>query len=224
MTQKHVIIVAGGKGLRMGNDIPKQFLPIGEKPVLMWTIEAFRNYDKDIHLVLVLPESFITYWFELCEKFHFDIEHEIVFGGETRFHSVKNGLDKIDSGYVAVHDGARPFVSKKLINSCFEEAIKSEASIPVVSMTDSCRMLESDGNSHIIDRSRLRLVQTPQIFCVKLLKNAYNAPFQEVFTDDASVVEYFGHPVSLVEGETTNFKITNPMDLKIAEWLLANKT
>lgn len=221
MSNKHVIIVAGGKGLRMGTDIPKQFLPIGEKPVLMWTIEAFVKYSSDMHIVLVLPEGFLDYWSELCSHYHFAIAHEIALGGETRFDSVKNGLEKIHSGYVAVHDGARPFATKKLIADCFDAAENRGAAIPVVAMTDSCRMLESDGGSHIVDRRCLRLVQTPQVFSVDLLKKAYAAPFQDVFTDDASVVEHFGHPIRLVEGEINNIKITNPIDLKMGEWILS---
>ncbi|OJU53861.1 MAG: 2-C-methyl-D-erythritol 4-phosphate cytidylyltransferase [Bacteroidales bacterium 45-6] len=220
MSDKHVIIVAGGKGLRMGTDIPKQFLPIGGKPVLMWTLEAFAKYRRDIHIVLVLPESFLDYWSGLCSHYHFAVAHEIAFGGETRFHSVKNGLEKIHSGYVAVHDGARPFASEKLIASCFGDAEKKQATIPVVPMTDSCRILEPDGGSRILNRSCLRLVQTPQVFSVDLLKKAYDVPFQQIFTDDASVVEYWGHRISLVEGETNNIKITNPIDLKMGEWIL----
>ncbi|MBP1619097.1 MAG: ispD [Bacteroidetes bacterium] len=220
MNDKHVIIVAGGKGLRMGTGIPKQFLPIGGKPVLMWAIEAFVKYRHDIHIVLVLPESFLDYWSELCAEYHFVVAHEIAFGGETRFHSVKNGLEKIHSGYVAVHDGARPFASEKLIASCFGDAEKCQATIPVVPITDSCRILEPNGGSRILDRSCLRLVQTPQVFSVDLLKKAYSTPFQHIFTDDASVVEYWGHQISLVEGETNNIKITNPIDLKMGEWIL----
>jgi 2-C-methyl-D-erythritol 4-phosphate cytidylyltransferase len=223
MSRKHAIIVAGGKGLRMGTDIPKQFLPIGGKPVLMWTIEAFEKYDSQIRIVLVLPESFLDYWSGLCAEYHFSVPHDIALGGETRFHSVKNGLEKIDSGYVAVHDGARPFASEKLIASCFEDAEKSQATIPVISMTDSCRMLEQDGDSRILDRSCLRLVQTPQVFAVELLKKAYALPFQTLFTDDASVVEYLGHKVSLVDGETNNIKITNPIDLNAGEWILNSR-
>jgi 2-C-methyl-D-erythritol 4-phosphate cytidylyltransferase len=207
----------------MGTDIPKQFLPIGGKPVLMHTIEAFARYNPAIHIVLVLPESFLDYWSGLCAEYHFCVFHDIALGGETRFHSVKNGLAKVLSGYVAVHDAARPFASAKLIASCFENAEKSHAVIPVVAMSDSCRIL--DGNSeksHILDRSRLRLVQTPQVFQAELLRKAYELPFQDIFTDDASVVEHLGHPISLVEGETTNIKITNPIDLSIGEWILKN--
>ncbi len=221
MTQKHVIIVAGGKGLRMGTDTPKQFLPIHGKPVLMWTIESFYRYDSSIHIVLVLPEDFNDYWSQLCLENQFSMPHDIAFGGETRFHSVKNGLEKVESGYVAVHDGARPFASKEMIATCFEEVAKNEAVIPVIPMTDSCRMMGNDGESHIVDRSKLRLVQTPQVFSVDLLKKAYNTPYQTTFTDDASVVEYLGHSIQLVNGETTNIKITNPIDLKMGEWIVS---
>lgn len=220
MNNKHVIIVAGGKGLRMGTDIPKQFLPIGGKPVLMWTIEAFYHYDVDMHLVLVLPENFVNYWKQLCKEYNFTYSHDIALGGETRFHSVKNGLEKIDAGYVAVHDAARPFASEQLIAACFNDAEKHQASIPVVPMTDSCRMVDEEGVSHLLDRSRLRLVQTPQVFSVELLKKAYETSFMDFFTDDASVVEYAGYTISLVAGETSNIKITNPIDMRIGEWIL----
>lgn len=220
MSNRYAIIVAGGKGLRMGTDIPKQFLSIGGKPVLMWTIEAFYRFDMKIHIVLVLPENFVEYWTSLCWKYHFTIPYEIILGGETRFHSVKNGLKKVGEGYVAVHDGARPFASEKLIAACFADAEKTEATIPVIPVTDSCRMLDKEGSSHILDRNCLRLVQTPQVFSTDLLKKAYIAPYQETYTDDASVVEHFGHEISLVEGESTNIKITSPIDLKIGEILI----
>lgn len=221
-SSRHVIVVAGGKGLRMETDIPKQFIPIGGKPVLMRTIQAFADFDSQIHIVLVLTENFLDYWRKLCNDYNFRIPHEIVTGGQTRFDSVKNGLERVSGGYVAVHDAARPFVSQQLITECFRNAEESLAVIPVVPMTDSCRMLNEDGRNFIVDRSLMRMVQTPQVFQTSLLQQAYKTPFQEVFTDDASVVEAF-HPISLVPGENTNIKITNPIDLSIAEWIIEHQ-
>lgn len=216
----NVIIVAGGKGLRMGGDLPKQFIQIGGKPVLMRTIDAFHSYDENIHIVLVLPLSHHDYWKQLCLDYGFRIPHQVVTGGDTRFQSVKNGLSLIKEGLVAVHDGVRPFVSQHLIKRSYEAAEAHEAVIPVIPSTDSLREITIDGNSRIVDRSRIRLVQTPQVFKVRLLKEAYSTDFKDEFTDDASVVEAMGEQIFLVEGETTNIKITTPFDLKIGETIL----
>lgn len=222
-THQHVIIVAGGKGLRVGGEIPKQFIPIGGKPVLMHTIEAFYNYDEQINIILVLPESHREYWGELCAKYNFTIRHAIAIGGETRFHSVKNGLALVSDGLVGVQDGARPFGSKELIRTCYEKALTARAVIPVNPSTDSLRELESDGKSRIVDRSKYVSVQTPQVFEASLLKNAYEEGYKDIFTDDASVVESIGAEVALVKGEDTNIKITTPIDLKIAELILSER-
>lgn len=220
--KQNIIIVAGGKGLRIGGELPKQFIPIGGKPILMHTIEAFYNYNKDIHIVLVLPTSHRDYWAELCVEYNFTIPHVITLGGETRFHSVKNGLELVTEGIVGVHDGARPFVSVNLIKNCYESAKELGAVIPVVNPIDSLRQITEDGNSHIIDRSRIKAVQTPQIFNVNILKKAYETDFSPQFTDDASVVESSGVKVHLIDGEITNIKVTTPFDLQIAE-ILVNK-
>lgn len=219
-TQHNIIIVAGGKGLRMGGDLPKQFIPVGGKPILMRTIEAFWFFDSQIRIVLVLPESHEPYWKQLCSEYDFFIPHEIAIGGATRFHSVLNGLKLVKEGIVGVHDGARPFVSLELIKKCFEGAEKYGAVIPVVDATDSLREVTPDGKSHILDRSKIKLVQTPQVFTVEILKEAYQSEYKEGFTDDASVVEATGKEIHLIEGETTNIKITTPIDLKIAESIL----
>lgn len=213
----NVIVVAGGKGLRMGSDLPKQFIPINGVPVLMRTIKAFYDFDNFIKIIVVLAPYYRDYWAYLCKQYSFSIPHIITEGGETRFHSVKNGLDFVDKGLVAVHDAARPFVSKDLIKTIFDAAHKQLAVIPVTSVTDSLRLLTDDSSSKIVDRSIYRLVQTPQVFEVGLLKKAYNIDFKAEFTDDASVVEYMGQQIHLVEGERTNIKITTPFDLDLAQ-------
>lgn len=216
--KKHVVIVAGGKGLRMGGDIPKQFLPVGGKPVLMRTLEAFYAYDSSIHLILVLPLDQQNYWKELCSTYQFSLPHDIVNGGETRFHSVKNGLAMVDEGWVGVHDGVRPFVSQKVISNCFDNARINGAVIPVIGVVETVRYLD-DKRSITVPRDRYKLVQTPQVFEVNLLKRAYGQTYTDKFTDDASVVEAMGEQVHLVEGNRENIKITTPFDLKLAELL-----
>lgn len=217
---RHVIIVAGGKGLRMGGDIPKQFLPVGGKPVLMRTIEAFYSFDPSIHIILVLPVSQQAYWKELCETYRFTLSHEIADGGETRFHSVKNGLARISGdGLVGVHDGVRPFVSPEVIATCYAEAAIHRAVIPVIDVVETVRHLTGE-RSETVPRNQYKLVQTPQVFEVCLLKTAYNQAYTDAFTDDASVVEATGQEVYLVPGNRENIKLTTPFDLKIAEVLL----
>ncbi len=218
--KKHVIIVAGGKGLRMGGEIPKQFLPIGGKPVLMRTIEAFHSYDTSIHVILVLPVSQQEYWKELCCTYKFELPHDIADGGETRFHSVKNGLALVEgNGMVGVHDGVRPFVSQEVISRCYSEAEVKHAVIPVIGVVETIRRLD-DTESVTVPRDQYRLVQTPQVFDVALLQKAYQQEYAEMFTDDASVVESLGVRVHLVEGNRENIKLTTPFDLKLAEMLI----
>lgn len=218
---KYALIVAGGKGLRMGGELPKQYLPLGDgKPVLMHTLEAFSNYDPHIELILVLPAEQESFWRELCAKHRFELPHQIAKGGDTRFHSVKNGLELTgDSGLVGVHDGVRPFVSPEVIGRCYETAAASKAVVPVVEVVETVRKLTESG-SETVDRNLFRLVQTPQVFDVALLKAAYAQEYTPFFTDDASVVEAMGVPVILVEGNRENIKITTPFDLKIAAALI----
>lgn len=218
--KKHIIIVAGGKGLRMGGEIPKQFLPIGGKPVLMRTIEAFHLYDNTIHVVLVLPVSQQAYWRELCKKYSFELPHEVADGGETRFHSVMNGLALVEGeGLVGVHDGVRPFVSQEVITRCYAEAGTKKAVIPVIGVVETVRRLEGT-DSVTVPRDQYKMVQTPQVFDVALLQRAYQQKYTEMFTDDASVVEALGEKVFLVEGNRENIKLTTPFDLKLAEMLI----
>ena len=215
-----VIIVAGGKGLRMGGELPKQFIAIGSKPVLMHTIEAFYEYDQQMNIIVVLPSSFRDYWQQLCNENRFEIPHIIADGGESRFHSVKNGLKFVHEGIVAVHDGARPFVSKALISRIFQLANTHSAVIPVTDVTDSLRQINDDNQSNIIDRSKIKQVQTPQVFDYHTLADAYETEYCNTFTDDASVVEHKGTSIHLTQGEITNIKITTPFDLEIAEVIL----
>lgn len=217
---RYVIIVAGGKGLRMGGDIPKQFLPVGGKPVLMRTLEAFYAFDSSIHIILVLPVSQQAYWKELCVTYHFTLHHEIADGGETRFHSVKNGLAYVkEEGVIGVHDGVRPFVSQEVIARCYEVAQHAKAVVPVVDVVETVRHLTEAG-SETVPRGDYKLVQTPQVFDARLLKEAYSQEYTDAFTDDASVVEAWGKEVSLVPGNRENIKLTTPFDLKIAEVLI----
>ena len=215
----YVIIVAGGKGLRMGTDIPKQFLPVGGRPVLMRTLERFRAYSPALSIILVLPESQQNYWRQLCREYHFDMEYQMANGGETRFHSVKNGLNLIPDdaeGVVGVHDGVRPFPAIEVIANCFETARTLKAVVPVVPVVETLRHV-SEGTK---PRGDYRLVQTPQTFDIQLLKAAYRQPYCDAFTDDASVVESYGHAITLVEGNRENIKITTPFDLTIAEAMI----
>ena len=221
-SEEFVIIVAGGKGLRMGSDIPKQFLPIGGKPVLMRTLERFREYSPTLQIILVLPKAQQDYWQQLCADYHFDVEYQLADGGETRFHSVQHGLALVPDdaeGVVGVHDGVRPFPSIDVIRNCYETARTKKAAIPVIPVVETVRHLEGE-TSVTVPRGDYRLVQTPQTFDIQLLKAANRQPYNEGFTDDASVVEAFGFDVTLVEGNRENIKITTPYDLKIAEVLI----
>jgi 2-C-methyl-D-erythritol 4-phosphate cytidylyltransferase len=215
--EKIVIIVAGGKGERMQTEIPKQFLEIKGKPILMHTIDQFRIYNSDIQLIIVLPVTQIEFWKDLCKKHNFKVPHEIIVGGSTRFESVKNGLKAVKiPALVAVHDGVRPLVSIDTIARCFDEAEKNGAAIPVIELVDSIRQVTKNGNQSV-DRNNFKLVQTPQIFDGELLKKAYQQEYSAFFTDDASVVESLGVTIKLVEGNRNNIKITNEFDLKLAE-------
>lgn len=218
----YIIIVAGGKGLRMGSEVPKQFLPVNGMPVLMRTIKRFREYSECLNVILVLPEAQQEYWKELCAEHCFDERYMLANGGATRFHSVKNGLALIPDdacGVVGVHDGVRPFPSVEVIGRCFETARTAGAAIPVTPVVETLRKITADGKSVTVPRSEHRLVQTPQTFDIALLKKAYHQEYTDMFTDDASVVESMGVEITLVEGNRENIKITTPFDMKIAEAL-----
>jgi 2-C-methyl-D-erythritol 4-phosphate cytidylyltransferase len=215
--KKYVLVTAGGKGLRMGSDIPKQFLPLNGKPVLMHTLEAFRRYDSDITIILILPEEQINYWHDLCEEYSFKITHTVATGGDTRFQSVRNGLSLVSGdGLVAVHDGVRPFVSQDVIETCFSAAEKYKAVIPVIDIVETVREIDENG-SKTVDRNKYKLVQTPQVFNIENLKRAYQQPYSDSFTDDASVIEALGETIHLVSGNRENIKITTRFDMEIGE-------
>lgn len=220
--KNYAVIVAGGSGSRFGSAVPKQFVPMCGKPVLMHTIAKFASVS-DTSIILVIPQAHFGWWQELCEEHNFVIPHKVVAGGSSRFQSVKNALATIANAeagdIVSVHDGVRPLVSVELIARAFEQARKQGSAIPVVPVTDSVRKV-SGSQSEALERSALRAVQTPQVFDARLLLSAYDTEFSEFFTDDASVVETAGHSVSLIDGETTNIKITHPIDLIVAEHIV----
>lgn len=214
-----VIIVAGGKGYRAGGELPKQFLTIGGKPMLMHTIQAFYDYDYRVRIIVVLPDGYKPLWQKLCDEYKFTVNHKIVYGGESRFHSVKNGLNEVsDEETVCIHDAARPFVTTDLIGRCFDDSFDNHCGIiPVINEVNSVRKLTESG-SIIVDRQELKLVQTPQAFPADLLKAAYNTKYDSSFTDDASVAEKNGLKIMLVDGEDTNIKITTAFDIELAEF------
>lgn len=219
----YVIIVAGGKGMRMGTELPKQFLPVAGKPVLMRTIERFCQFSRDLNFIVVLPQSQQAYWHSLCRKHHFTIPHTIINGGNTRFASSKNGLSHIPNdtqGLVAIHDGVRPFVSVDVISRCFNEARASGTAVPVIPAIDTLRQVNIEtGETFTVNRSLFRAVQTPQVFDIALAHRAFSQPYRDSFTDDASVIESLGVKISMVEGNRENIKLTTPFDLKVAEVL-----
>lgn len=234
--KKFAIIVAGGSGKRMAAQVPKQFLPLNGKPILMHTLEAFHAYDADLQLVLVLPETQLVYWIELCEQHHFALPHAIAFGGKERYDSVKNGLlmvqqlrgpqqgSQAEKALVAVHDAVRPFVDNALLERCYAKAAEVVAVVPVQPLVESLRRLKPDGGSQAEDRSQFCHVQTPQVFDADALWEAYKRPYQDDFTDDASVMEAAGYTISLVDGWRRNIKITTQEDLDLANFWKSCKT
>jgi 2-C-methyl-D-erythritol 4-phosphate cytidylyltransferase len=217
----YVVIVAGGSGKRMGVDTPKQFLELAGKPVLMHTIERFKEFDDSIEIITVLPENQLRYWNELQKKYSFSIPHTLVKGGAKRFVSVCHGLEFVNApGLVAIHDGVRPLVRLETIKRCFETAEKYGNAIPVISPADSLRLETNDGNVPV-NRMNVKQIQTPQVFDVALIKKAYKQEFDPSFTDDATVLEKTGEKIHMVDGNRENIKITNPEDLFIAQTLLA---
>lgn len=243
---KYAIIVAGGKGLRMGGELPKQFIPIEGCPVLMHTLNTFHACDESIQIILVLPCDHQSYWHELCAQYQFAVPHRIADGGATRFHSVQNGLALVEEAeaLVAVHDGVRPFVSHEVIERCYSEADAYGAVVPVIPVVETVRQLVGkdstegearhpevtcnssqpstlNSQSITVDRNAYRLVQTPQTFRATLLRRAYEQPYCDTFTDDASVVEAMGHAVHLTDGNRENIKLTTPFDLTVARAYLS---
>jgi 2-C-methyl-D-erythritol 4-phosphate cytidylyltransferase len=221
--KRAVIIVAGGKGLRMGHDLPKQFIPIQGKPLLMHTLDVFHRWDGEARLVLTLPEAHRPYWEMLCRELSYATPHRIVSGGETRYHSVRNSLSEVtDCDWVGVHDGVRPLVTPEVIEDCFLAAEEYGAALPVVPVSESIRECRGE-NSRAVDRDNYRIVQTPQVFRRDWLTEAYRQPCNGLFTDDASLVEAIGKRICLVDGNRENIKITTPFDLAVAEMRINNR-
>ncbi|MBR5813962.1 MAG: 2-C-methyl-D-erythritol 4-phosphate cytidylyltransferase [Bacteroidaceae bacterium] len=222
--KKYIIVVAGGKGLRMGGDVPKQFQIIGNKPILMVTLERLHAIDPTMQIILVLPADQIEMWKEMCREYEFAVPLLLTQGGATRFHSVQNGLAQVDDmeeALVGVHDGVRPFVSQRVVDDCFREAWIHGAAIPMIDLQDSLRhIVGADGVTEVVPRDRYRLVQTPQVFRLSVLRKAYEQRFVETFTDDASVVEAAGMDVVAVEGNRENIKLTTPYDMLVARTLM----
>ena len=219
--KRYLIIVAGGKGVRMGGDLPKQFQLLAGKPLVMVTIENLSAMDVTMNIILVLPKDQMELWAELCEKYDFKVPVTVVAGGTTRFHSVQNGLaaiDDADDALVGVHDGVRPFLAVKVFDELFREAAINGAVVPVVPVNDSMRrFIGGQGATEPVARDRYRLVQTPQVFKLSLLRKAYEQLYMENFTDDASVVENLGEQVYIVDGNRENIKITTPFDFVVAK-------
>ncbi|MBO7280023.1 MAG: 2-C-methyl-D-erythritol 4-phosphate cytidylyltransferase [Bacteroidaceae bacterium] len=222
--KRYLIVVAGGKGQRMGGALPKQFQLLGERPVIMVTLERLHAIDNTLKFILVLPLEYIALWDELCTKYEFNLPVTVVAGGNTRFHSVQNGLSMIedsDEALVGVHDAVRPFVSQKVLDDAFREAWINGAAIPMIDIQDSVRqIIGAGGASQAVPRDRYRLVQTPQVFRLSLLRKAYSQRYVEAFTDDASVVEAMGERVYAVEGNRENIKLTTPFDMMVAKTII----
>ncbi len=220
---RYAIIVAGGSGSRMQSELPKQFIELGGKPILMHTVEAFANCSP-IQIILVLPQKDIELWNSLCVKHNFSIPVKMATGGETRFHSVKNGITSIkdDTGLVAIHDGVRPFISKDIIEKSFTSAQEKLSGVVAVELKDSIREDKNNVNK-ALNRADYKLIQTPQTFSLAAIKKAFKTPYQNFFTDDASVFEHAGNSIELVEGDYRNIKLTTPEDLIVGEAFLKSK-
>lgn len=220
-SQLAVVIVAGGNGSRLGADVPKQYLPMAGKPMLMRTIEKFYGFDNYMQIVVVLHPNYMDFWKELCEEYNFRIPCELVEGGDTRFQSVKNGLANIlDHKTVAIHDAARPLVTESLIAQCFHHAKKNQCGIiPVIDEKNSLRLLK-DSTHRPLERDNIKIVQTPQTFPAKLIKKAYQTDYSPIFTDDATVAENDGAFIMLIQGEESNIKITTSIDMEFASFVL----
>lgn len=219
---KVAVIVAGGSGTRMGSDLPKQFLKINNKPLLFYTLEVFLRAYNDLKIILVVPDAYIEMAREIIDAYFDETRIVITVGGPTRFESVKKGLQLVEEeSVVFVHDAVRCLVTTALIQRCYEKALETGSAIPVISCSDSTRLITEEG-SEPLEREKLMLVQTPQAFHSKILLPAYQIDYKERFTDEATVVEAFGMKVSLVDGDRNNIKVTHPLDLAIAERLLSS--
>ena len=219
MSNKSIIITAGGIGRRMRSSLPKQFMLVNEKPILMYTIDRFYSFDPKIQIILTLPEDWLNYWESLLSEYDFKIPHRVVVGGKERYNSIKNALEKCTGKLIGVHDGVRPLIDENTIRHCFDEAEKSGAAIPVVPITESMRRVKNNG-TEIVNRSEYLIVQTPQCFQREILLGAYENPYHEGITDDASLVEEAGHSIETISGNESNIKITTQSDLKYARMFL----
>jgi 2-C-methyl-D-erythritol 4-phosphate cytidylyltransferase len=219
MIEKTVIITAGGIGKRMGSDLPKQFIVLGGKPILIHTIELFYRYSPEIEIILTLPNDWRGYWETLIDKYYCRVPHLVVNGGEERYHSIKNALKKANGKYIAVHDGVRPLVSFETLNRCFEALVENEAVVPVLNLKESLRQVKQQ-DTFAVNRSEFRMVHTPQCFKSETLRKAYEQPFHDKVTDDACLVEDTGVKITLVESNEENIKLTTPFDLLIAEMII----
>lgn len=219
MVKNTFIVTAGGIGKRMGTAIPKQFIEICGKPIIIRTLERLLSYDKDAQVIVTLPVDYVDFFKDLLLQFLANQEVSIVVGGEERFHSIKNALNEVKGEYVWIHDAVRPFVSVDVLESLGEAVLKNKAVIPVIEVKESLRqVLKSE--SKAVKRSEFRIVQTPQVFESALIQQAYRQEYWSEFTDDASVVEANGYEIYLVEGNEKNIKLTNPLDLKLADLLI----
>lgn len=219
--KKFAVIVAGGKGIRMGGSVPKQFLPLLNMPLLCHSVLAFAHALPGIHITLVAPADQLDSTQTILKSYVGQLDINIVAGGETRFHSVQNGLKTIDdSGVVFIHDAVRPLVSEKLIYRCYEHALSYGSAIPAIPVTESMRLLDDNGNSHAVDRDKIRIMQTPQTFLTSVILPAFKQPYNPAFTDEATVAEASGAKIHLVEGDKDNIKITTAGDMIIADTLI----
>ncbi|MFI3262752.1 MAG: 2-C-methyl-D-erythritol 4-phosphate cytidylyltransferase [Rikenellaceae bacterium] len=221
-TKISVIIVAGGSGNRMGANIPKQFLILGDKPILMHTIERFYEAIPSAELILVMSSTEFDRWETLCKKYTFEIPHKTTCGGSTRFSSVKNGINaaSLDSEIIMIHDGVRPFIDKTTIFNTLGALPKTGAVIPAINLVDSIREEKESGIYKVADRTKFKLIQTPQVFYSEIIRKSYNRNDNALFTDDATVAEYSGYEITLCEGNSNNIKITSPIDLAIGNVIL----
>ena len=221
--QKSVIITAGGIGKRMGSELPKQFLVLGGKPVLVHTLELFFKYDPNIEIILTLPNEWRGYWETVIDKYFCRVPHIIVNGGEERYHSIQNALKQCSGSFIAVHDGVRPFVSFETLERCFSALNQHEAVVPVLKLKESIRQ-SSENSTNAVDRSNYRLVHTPQCFHADVLRQAYQQDYHDKVTDDACLVEELGYTIHLVESNEENIKLTTQFDLLIAETIVQKST
>jgi 2-C-methyl-D-erythritol 4-phosphate cytidylyltransferase len=220
------VIVAGGSGTRMGAEQPKQFIELNDKPLFLYSIDSFLKAIDDISIVLVMPEDYLQTANSILLRFAYPLTQiKIIPGGKTRFHSVQRGLDAVDpASIVFVHDAVRCLVSSELIRKCAEQCSLHRSAVPAIPVRDSIRSIDQHGNSSVLDRNNLRIIQTPQTFFASDLKKAFQTDYMESFTDEASVAEHHGMKIHLITGEESNIKITFPEDLAFAEWMLSQKT